>query len=120
MFSRDFLMRWWRKALRRRVLYSALDREDRGYLYLAMKAFDEIRNEDVGTIIVKILARLKDALKSPFVRKMETYGVGKARQLSAVAVEWGYRAAQSWADETGYVKHLTNNELNTPGRVCFG
>ena len=114
MFSRDFLMGWWRKALRRKILFSALDHSDRGYLYLAMKVFDEIRNADVGTIIVKILAKLKEALKNPFVRKMETYGVGKARQLSAVAIEWGYTTAQQWANETGYVKHLTNNELNTP------
>jgi len=79
-----------------------------------MKAFDEIRDADVGTILVKILARLKEALKSPFARKMETYGVWKARQLSAVAVEWGHTTAQQWANETGYIKHLTNNELNTP------
>jgi len=109
-------MGWWRRALRHRVLYSALDREDRGYLYLTMKAFDEIRNADVGTIIVKSLAKLKDALKSPFARKMETYGIMKARQLSRVAVEWGYTKAQRWANETGYINHLTNNELNTlPG-----
>jgi len=115
VFTRCFLSGWWRKALRRRVLYSALDNSDRGYLYLAMKAFDEIRDEEVGKIIVKILARLKEALKNPFARVMESYGVAKARQLSAVAVEWGYIAAQRWAYETGYVKHLTNNELNTPG-----
>ena len=114
MFTRKFLMGWWRRALRRRVLYSALDREERGILYLAMRAFDEIRNANVGTIIVKILAKLKDALKSPFARKMETYGFMKARQLSRVAVEWGYTTAQQWAKETGYINHLTNNELNTP------
>ena len=116
MFKRCFLMGWWRKALRRKILFSALDQSDRGYLYLAMKAFDEIRDADVGTIIVKILAKLKDALKTAFARKMETYGIGKARQLSAVAVEWGYNTAQRWANETGYIRHLTNNELNTsPG-----
>ena len=105
-------MGWWRRAVRRKILFSALDHSDRGYLYLAMKAFDEIRDADVGTILVKILAKLKEALKSPFARKMETFGVGKARQLSGVAVEWGYTTAQEWANETGFVKYLTNNELN--------
>lgn len=114
MFTRSFLRGWWSRALRRRVLFSALDDEDRGYLYLAMRALDEVRSMDVGTIIVKILARLRDALESPFARKVETYGVMKARQLSRVAVEWGYDVAQQWANETGYIKHLTNNELNTP------
>jgi len=32
MFTRNFLEGWWQRALRRRVLYTALDREDRGYL----------------------------------------------------------------------------------------
>jgi len=109
-------MGWWRRALRRRVLYTALDHEDRGYLYLTMRVSEEVRSIDVGTIIVKILARLKEAMKSPFARKIETYGFMKARQLSRVAVEWGYTTAQQWANETVYIKHLTNNELNTPGQ----
>jgi len=116
MFNRKFLEGWWKRALRGRILHSTLDHSDRGYLYLTMRVFDEIRDADVGTIIVKILAKLKEALKSPFARKMETYGIMKARQLSRVAVEWGYTTAQQWANETGYIKHLTNNELNvTPG-----
>ncbi len=44
-----------------------------------MSVFDEIRNAKVGTIIVKILAKLKNALESPFARRMETYGVEKAK-----------------------------------------
>ena len=114
MFTRNHLRKWWRRALRRRVLYTALDREDRGYLYLVMKAFDEIRNADVGTIIVKILAKLKEALKSPFVRKMETYGIQRARIVSSYAVKWGLKAAKSWAIDIGFVKYLTALELNAP------
>jgi len=114
MFTRKFLRGWWNKALRRRVLFTALDKSDRDYLYLTMKVFDEVRSIDVGTIIVKILARLRDALESPFARKVETYGIMKARQLSRVAVEWGYTVAETWATNPGYIKHLSNNELNTP------
>jgi hypothetical protein len=112
MFTREFLGGWWRRALRRRVLYTALDREDRGYLYLTMKALDRVRSADVGTIIVKILAKLKEALESPFVRKMETYGVGKARSISAKAVEWGHQVAESWSQDRGFVRYLTVLELN--------
>ena len=112
MFTRNFLMKWWRRSLRRRVLFTVLDREDRGYLYLTMKAFDEIRNAKVGTIIVNILAKLKDALKSPFVRMMETYGVEKSRILSRTAVEWGCRTAGDWVDHVGFVRYLTALKLN--------
>ncbi len=114
MFTRRHLRKWWNRALRRRVLFSALDREDRGYLYLAMKAFDEIRNEKVGTIIVKILAKLKDALKSPFVRRMETYGVERARFISALAVEWGHEIARGWGRERDFARYLTVLDLNSP------
>ena len=114
MFTRNHLRKWWRRAQRRRVLHSALDREERSILYLAMRAFDEIRNANVGTIIVKILAKLNEALKSPFVRKMETYGIQRARIVSSYAVGWGLEAARSWAVDVGFVKYLTALELNAP------
>ena len=114
MFTRKFLKQWWRRALRRKILFTALDKEDRGYLYLTMRAFDEIRNAKVGTIIVRILAKLKDALKGTFARKMETYGVERSRILSRIAVEWGHSTAGDWADHVGFVRYLTVLELNVP------
>jgi len=112
MFTRGFLEGWWRRALRRRVLFTALDREDRGYLYLTMKVFDEIRNERVGTILLKILAKLRNALESPFVRRMETFGVGKAWSLSALAVGWGQDEAGGWARDKGFARYLTVLDFN--------
>ena len=114
MFTRGFLEGWWRRALRRRVLFTALDREDRGYLYLTMRALEEVRSVDVGKIIVKILVKLREALKGPFVRRMEDYGVGKAWVMSRMAVGWGYRAAGEWAREVGFARYLTVHELNAP------
>ena len=112
MFTRKFLRRWWSRALRRRVLFTALDKSDRGYLYLAMKAFDEIRSENAGTIIVKILAKLRDALESPFVRRMETYGIEKSRIISKKAVEWGHDMAEAWAQDLGFARYLTMLDIN--------
>ena len=114
MFKRKFLVGWWRRALRRRVLFSALDREERGIMYLTMKLFDEIRNAKVGTIIVKILAKLQEALKGPFVRRMERYGVEKAWTMSKTAVSWGYGAAGEWAREVGFARYLTVLDFNAP------
>lgn len=56
-------------------------RRSRGYLNLTMRALKEIRSIDVGRIKVKILVKLREALKDPFVRRMEDYGVGRARCL---------------------------------------
>ena len=114
MFTRRFLEGWWRRALRRRVLFTALDKQDRDYLYLAMRTLDEVRSARVGRIIVKILAKLREALKGPFVRMMEDYGVGRAWGISKTAVGWGYRAAGGWAAEVGFVRYLTVLGLNSP------
>ena len=114
MFTRKHLRKWWSKALRRRVLFTALDDEDRGYLYLTMRAFDEVRSAEVGRIIVKILARLRDALMSPFVRRMETYGIERVKMLSAKAVEWGSGAARNLPRDAGFVMYLTALHFNAP------
>lgn len=114
MFTSDHLRKWWNRALRRRVLFTALDQYDRSYLYLTMRAFDEIRNARVGTILVKILVKLKAALENPFVRRMETYGVEKAWMLAACAVEWGHKVAGGWAREKGFARYLTVLEVNSP------
>jgi len=66
----------------------------------------------VGTIIVKILAKLKAALESPFVRRMETYGVEKARLISKIAVGWGHEIAEGWAREKGFARYLTVIDIN--------
>jgi len=112
MFTRKHLRKWWNRALRRRVLFTALDQYDRSCMYLTMRVCDEIRNERVGTIIVKILVKLKKALESPFVRRMETYGVEKAWSLSAFAVEWGQEVAWGW--DKGFARYLTVLDFNAP------
>ncbi len=118
MFTRKFLKRWWRRALRRRVLFSALEKWERGYLYLTMRLLEEVRSARVGSIIVQILVKLREALKGPFVRMMEDYGVGRAWIMSKMAVGWGYRAAGGWAGEVGFIRYLTVHELNSPSGWC--
>jgi hypothetical protein len=114
VFTRRFLRGWWRRALRRRVLFTALDKEERAYMYLTMRVLDEVRSERVGRMIVKILVKLREALKDPFVRMMEDYGVGRAWAMSRTAVAWGYRAAREWAGDVGFVRYLTVHGLNGP------
>lgn len=79
-----------------------------------MRGFDEVRSVGVGRIIVKILAKLKEALKSPFVRAMETQGLGRARWLAARAVEWGYGEARAWVRDVGFIRYLALLDVNRP------
>ena len=114
MFTRIFLVGWRQKALRRRIWYSSLDRVERGILSLAARVVDRIKSVVLGVELVKILGKLRDALKSPFARKMETYGLEKARTISKTAVEWGHRAAVGWAHDFGFIRYLVALELNAP------
>jgi hypothetical protein len=109
--NRDFLQHWWRRALRRGVLFSALDGEDRGFLYLAMRAVDEVRSLRVVRILMRIIKRLRDALISPFARRVIDYGLRRAQALAAQAVAWGYEAAREWVYDTEFARYLTLIEV---------
>jgi len=114
VYTSSFLREWWTKALRRRVLHKALDQEDRAYLYLTMRVLDRVRSIRVGRIIVGILAKLKEALESPFIKAVETQGITRARRIAAQAVKWGYKAARAWASDLGFASYLTLIDVNKP------
>lgn len=79
-----------------------------------MRVVDVVRSVEVGRIIVRLLSKLRDALKSPFVKEMESYGVERAKVLSARAVEWGHLEALGWAKDISFVRYLTLLAVNTP------
>ena len=114
MLTRDFLQGWWRRALRRGVLFKVLDAEDRGFLYLAMRAVDEVRSLRVARIIMRIIRRLRDALLSPFARKVIDYGLRRVKALAALAVSWGYEAAGEWVYDLDFARYVTLLEVYRP------
>ena len=63
-------------------------------------------------MLVKILAKLRDALKGPFVKRMETYGVDMAGKVAEQAAEWGYGEARRWAMDMGFFRYLTLLDFN--------
>ena len=103
-----------RKALRRGVWYRALDRVERGILSLAARVVDRVESAVLGVVLVRIMSKLREALKGGFVRRMEEYGLRRARELAAQAVEWGHRAAKSWASNLGFAMYLTLIDVNKP------
>jgi hypothetical protein len=78
MITGSFLRKVRRRALRKRVLYSALDRVEQGILSLAGRLLDSVKSKMLGVQIVKILAKLKKALNSDFQKHVESYGLEKA------------------------------------------
>jgi len=119
MFTRDFLAGVRRKALRRKVWYSALDRVERGILSLTSRIVDRVESRVLGVELVKIIAKLKEALKSPFVKRMETYGMDMAGKIAEQAVEWGDGEARGWAMNLGVFRYLTFLDFNKPSGWGF-
>ena len=114
MFTRDFLEGVRRKALRRKVWYSALDRVERGILSLTSQVVDRVESRVLGVMLVKIIAKLKEALKSPFVKHVESYGLAKAQGLVEQALGFGCEAARGWLQDKGFARYLAFIDFNKP------
>jgi len=114
MFTGQYLTLVKRKALRKGVWYSTLDRLERGIVSLTAHIVDRVNSEILGVELVKILAKLVKALKSGFVRHMEKFGLGRVSELSRLAFEWGNSVAKGWAHDTGFVGYVSMMDLNQP------
>lgn len=75
---------------------------------------DKVRSVALGVEIVKILAKLKEALKSRFVRHMESYGVEEARKIARQSAALGNERAEEWAHNYSFIRYLTLMDLNRP------
>ena len=112
MFTKDFLYGVKRKALRRGVWFRALDSVERGILSLAARVVDRVESVVLGVELVKIMKKLRNALKSGFVRHLEGYGVIRVRELASLAYGWGYKNAHVWVSDIGFAKYVTSMKLN--------
>ena len=120
VYSRDFLLGLRRRAMRRRVWYRGLDSLDRGIFYLVTRVVDRVESALLGSVLVRIVRRLRDALKSEFARLMESEGFRMAAVAAERAVEWGSGVAEGWARDVGFVRYLTSLAFNRPSGWGLG
>jgi len=114
MFTSSFLVEMRRRALRRGVWFRSLDRLERGIMSLAAQLIDRVESEVLGVVLVKILRKLNDAMRSGFARRMEVFGFRRARMVAGQAAAFGCVGAGGWADDLGFVRYLTFVEVNSP------
>ena len=114
MFTREFLSDVRRQALRKRVWYSALDVVERGILSISAKIIDGVKSTLLNVEIVKIVAKLRDACKSGFVRNLERHGVERVRMIQAVATKLGYQGAAAFSSDLGFIRYLMFLDYNQP------
>ena len=114
MFTSSFLTEVRRKALRRRVLYGALDQVERGILSLAAQVVERVESLVLGVELVKIASKLNEAMKNQFQKRLESYGLGRALNVVKQALAWGCAAARKWLSSPGLARFLTFLSLNAP------
>ena len=99
-------------ALRRGIWYRALSRIERGVLDLTAKYVACIRSSKLATIVTAIIEKIKVASESTVDRLTRSVGLLSAQKISALAVGWGNRLAQSWAVDLEFARYLAVTELN--------
>jgi len=114
MFTREFLEGMRRRALRKRVWYSALDRIERGIVSLTCRLVESVRSAGLGIELVKIMVKLKEALKSGFVRHMESFGLREVRKVVAQAVSFGSKVGEFWVRDNHFARYIAFMDINKP------
>ena len=114
MFTREFLSELRLKAVRRRVLFHALDEVERGILYLCTRVVDKVSSPVLGVQLVEIVSKLVEAFKGEFTRHVESYGYRRVVQIVGQAVAMGYKVAYTWLSDKEFIKYLSFLDFNQP------
>jgi hypothetical protein len=78
------------------------------------RIIDDVKSTLLNVQIVKIIAKLRDACKSGFVRYLERYGVERVRVVQEEAVRLGYRGAGALSGDLGFIRYLMFLDYNQP------
>lgn len=81
---------------------------------LTARLVDRVESVVLGVELVKILGKLRDAMKGGFVRRMEEYGFGRVRKLVDQSLAWGNEAARGWASDLNFARYVTLISMNDP------
>ena len=112
--SRAELVRVRRMAVRRGVWFKVLSRIERLQVDLTIKVVERVRSLMLARALRSILKKLFEAMESRISRLMREVGLPLARRLSVIAENWGYRYAEKWVNDPGFIKFLAVTYMNTP------
>jgi hypothetical protein len=114
LYTKNFLVNFRQKALRRGLWFRTLDSLDRGFFNLTCIIVDRIESETLLREILGIVLKLRDALKGEFVRLVESLGVGRTWRASENATLWGYSDAHCWRWDMEFARFHAVIEHNDP------
>ena len=114
MFTAEYLCEMRKKALRKGVWYRTLNRVERGIISLTARIVYRVDSKLLSGVLMKILSKLMKAMKSEFIRRVDDFGLGRARELSKQAAKWGCSAVIIWVSELNFARYLAMMSLNEP------
>jgi hypothetical protein len=118
--TREWLISLRRKALRKRVWFSALTKIERSVVELSSAYVDQVSSSRLALVIGRIACKLLKAFKSRFLEHVYEAGQKAAGRFARIAVSWGYVEASEWKRDPGFVRYLgyAANEASgrSPGR----
>ena len=81
---------------------------------LTIECVERVRSFTLAKSIVGILKKIRDAQKSVFVRRHESFGLARAVEVVAMAVKLGCVGAGDWLNDDGFSRWLTLNDMYSP------
>ena len=109
--TREALTKLRLKALRRGTWFRDLKQSERKLLNLTIRVVEKVRSFFLAKIVSQLVSKLCVAMESRIFRLMRTEGRNMAEKLSMLAQAWGYRSADSWAKDCGFMQYLVINTL---------
>ena len=114
MYTRGFLASLRAKAVRQHVLHSALDRLERGILFLSTRYVDKVSSVVLYGQLKVIVTKLVEALTSGYRRHLEDYGFDRLAAIVSQALRLEYSRALDWMGDLGFAEYLTVIDMNQP------
>ena len=102
-----------RRSVRRGIWHRILSGLERAQVDLTVRMVKVVRSPLLATVLDRIINKLSSALQSRILSLVRSVGFPMALRLSRIAQSWGYEAAQTWGEDSGFARFLAITDLNS-------
>jgi len=102
-----------RKAIRRGVWFTALNKVERACIDLTIKVVDKVRSLLLEKVLTNVAEKLSNAMENQITQLMREVGHALALKISRIAQTWGRTSATQWAVDPKFIRYLTVVKMNT-------
>ena len=103
------------RALRHRVWFKALSRTERAIVDLTIKCVERVRSPTLASIVSSIVGKVLKILEGGFLETVNRVGSAIAKKVCGIAERWGNEDASSWKRDSGFIRFLGANAVNSRG-----